>query len=183
MPKKKRTLPEESLPPATSETQSCKACGRLGHTRRSSRLCAEHIASRPGKLRRGDASVEGLEKHSCVYKQGLRTLLRPCRESAEFEQTIWTVVRSLSQAGFEASRLLQLHLQCLFEAGEDIPQLNETFIRQFFSLVLGTKAPEGVDDRLRHTFCNLFRPLRGASDPPPPRPNVFRAPDSVSPTW
>ena len=180
MPKRKGTLPAEPLPPDNSGTKSCKACGKEDHSRRSSHLCPERVAPRPGKLRRGDASAAGLEKHSCVYQQGLRTLLRPRRESAELERTIGAVVRSLSQAGFEASRLLQLHVQGLLESGEDIPQLNETFIRQFFSLVLGTVAPEGVGDRLRHTFCNLYRPCRGESYP---RPNVFRAPHSVSPTW
>jgi hypothetical protein len=149
----------------TGETTSCRSCGESGHSRRSSHLCLKRIAPRPGKVRRGDASVDGFEKHSCVYKQGLRTLLRPCSEAVALERSIQDVVRSLSQAGFEASRLLQLHLQCLLESQEDIPQLNETFVRQFFSLVLGTKAPEDVDERLRYTFCGLYLSCRGALYP------------------
>jgi hypothetical protein len=102
-------------------------------------------------------------KEISVYKQGLRTLLRPRTESAQLEQRIQAVVRRLSQVSFEASRLLNLHVMHMLEAGEELPLLEETYIRQFFSLILGSLTPEGVDDRLRHIFCTLHLQCRCAS--------------------
>ena len=55
----------------------------------------------------------------------------------------------------------------MLKAGEELPPLDETYIRQFFfSLTLGTLVPEGVDDRLRQPFAPLHLPCRSELYPP-----------------
>lgn len=102
-----------------------------------------------------------------MYKQGLCTLLQDSDESRYLFGQIQNLVSALSLAGLEASRLLQLHLQLQLERGLEIPSITETYLRQFFSLVLGAGRLGPVDTEIKKSFDVNYKPLRSGTLRPP----------------
>ena len=142
----------------------CASCGLKGHSRSTSHLCPNH-KDRPGREKppfpTGESEESGYwTEHQRCIKVGLQGLLR----NTQLYGIIQDVVSETTRLSYEASRLLQFHVQRTFEANLDTPRItNETWVRQCFAVLQGKTV---TDPELKTSF-DIYVTRRTLREPLP----------------
>jgi hypothetical protein len=140
----------------------CASCGSTDHAKNSAKACP-YFQPRWNNI--PPPSDETLVPYYRSFKTGFRTVIKGDDEfKRSFRQTVHTNVDSLTRVAFEASRLLQAHLQRCFEHQLPLPPfLNRSWVQKCFDIF---KDRNTTDNDLNTTF-SLYLSHRGDVHPLP----------------
>ncbi len=132
----------------------CKTCGQTDHSRSSSSKCKFFLPRFSKTIpKTNDVSTYVKSDFGFTIKARLRKIVK----DNSILETIDILAQQLTIISYHATRLLNLHLLLLLETDNDIDiNLNETFIRQFFSIVQRGVDNESFNSSIVETFQNHF---------------------------
>ena len=132
-----------------ANTLLCEWCGGKDHLLRTSSKCKSPLRKRTSQTPPIGPLAEGQffkAKHGGSLKKSLNKVIR----SPALKEKLSAIVQAMTAVQYDATRLLNFYMLCMVQIDLDVPKINKTFIRKFFSIV--QKHPDQVSDGIHANF-------------------------------